>query len=207
MPDSSKVEIISKALDTLASKPVEKVSMWVTLIPLLIGAALTLIIQLLIEIYKSSKLRESKRQVLISKAKAKTYLIAQTLKDLAMYKVHKQYYIRSFQITKDPIEKEDSFKKQYEKGQEQRSTEMKLDDNIAEYFQIITEYIIVTKNKKNFQQFFDTIFHYQYPKSSKFDNCHTSEELIAELDIQERSLNEKYKVFLNSFESIQSLMS
>ena len=93
---TEKVEIINKSFDTLVSKLNEKKddknSIWDILIPLLIGAGLTLGTQFAIEFWKTKKEKEQKRQELISKGRAKTYLIAQILKDLAMYKVHKQYY-------------------------------------------------------------------------------------------------------------------
>lgn len=210
MGDTTRVEITSKSLDLLAhrlaEKPADNNSMWTTLIPLLIGAALTLLTQLLIELYKTNKEKAAKKQELISKGRARMYLIAQILKDLSMYKVHKQYYLRGYAITTDAAEKEDSFKKHYEKGQEQRNTETRLDDNISEYFQIVSEYIIISKNKDDFQQLFDSIFHYTHPKSYKFADCNTEAELVKGLEKEELRLNEEYKKFFQIFETIQTEM-
>ena len=210
MPDSSKIEIISKSLDTLVTKlsenPTSHDSMWTTIIPLLIGASLTLITQLLIELYKLNREKTNKKQELISKGKAKTYLIVQISKDLIMYKVHKQYYLRAFNLETDPVEKADDNKKHYEKGQEQRMTESRLDEAVADYFQIVTEYIVVTKSKFNFQSLFDSIFNYNHPKASKFMNCNTMHELVVELDIEEQRLNTDNDRFVNYFKTIQSGM-
>jgi hypothetical protein len=91
--EPSKVEIINQSFDKLVTKLTEtgqRNSIWDILIPLLIGAALTLLAQLAIEFWKSRKEKELKRRELISKTNAKTYLISQILKNLAMYKTQKQ---------------------------------------------------------------------------------------------------------------------
>lgn len=204
--DSTKVEIVSKSLDNLAEQTINKTTVWDTLIPLLIGAGLTLLTQFFIELWKSSKEDKQKKQELISRGRAKTYLIAQILKDLAMYKVHKQYYIRAYKIAEDPSDQEDSYKKHYEKGQEQRVTESKLDDSIADYFQLVTEYIILTKKKDHFHDHFQSIFNYTHPKASTFENCNTENELVSVLESEEKRLNEEYVKLREVFESIQTSM-
>lgn len=208
--DSTKVELISKPLDKLVKKLVEesadKHSIWDTLTPLLIGAGLTLLTQLFIELYKSTKDVKKKKQELISRGRAKMYLIAQILKDLSMYKVHKQYYLRAFEIGTDQADKEDNYKKHYEKGQEQRIIESKLDDNIAEYFQLVTEFIILTNKKDHFKDHFNGIFNYDHPKSSKFKDFNTETELVAGLEIEENRLNGEYQKFRDIFETVQTEM-
>lgn len=208
--DSTKVEIISKPLDQLVAKLTQdipaKSSIWDTLIPLIIGAALTLITQFFIEYWKSNKEKRKRKQELISKGKAKTYLIAQILKDLSMYKVHKQYYFRASQLDIKQSDKEDSYKKHYEKGQEQRLTETKLDENIAEYFEIVTEYIILNNNKNTFEKNFEDIFHFLHPKSSKFENFTSQIELIEELEKEEGRLMNEYKGLNDLLNIIQGSM-
>jgi hypothetical protein len=203
---TEKVEIINKSFDNLVEKLTEKKeeenSIWDILFPLLIGAGLTLGTQFAIELWKTDKEKKSKKHELISRGRAKTYLIIQLLKDLAMYKVHKQYYIRAFQIDND----EDSFKKHYEKGQQQRETEAKLDDTIADYFQLVTEYAILTKNHDHFQQHFEKIFHFVHPKSSKFTDYTTTTELVPALEKEEARLNEEYRKLTAIFETIQTSM-
>jgi hypothetical protein len=99
---TEKVEIINKSFDRLVSDLTKKDkgtnSIWTTLIPLLIGAGLTLFTTFLIEHWKTGKEKKLKRQQLVSRGRAKTYLLNQILKDLAMYKVHKQYYLRASQL-------------------------------------------------------------------------------------------------------------
>ncbi|ATL48794.1 hypothetical protein COR50_17390 [Chitinophaga caeni] len=204
---TTKVELLNSSFDKLVSKLTEDKketnSIWNTLIPLLIGAGLTLIAQFAIEYWKTNKENESKKREIISKGRARTYLIAQVLKDLAMYKVHKQYYWRASQIEQDGS---DSFKKHYEKGQQQRETKVRLDDNIAEYFQLVTEYSIVAKKHDHFKQYFVDIFNYVHPKSSNFSECNTKLELPMELNKEEERLNEEYKKLIELFEKIQSEM-
>lgn len=203
---TEKIEIINKSFDNLVAKLTEnkedKNSIWDIIIPLLIGAGLTLGMQLVIEFWKTKKEKENKKQELISRGRAKTYFIVQVLKDLAMYKAHKQYYIRAFQIDND----EDNYKKHYDKGQQQRETEAKLDENIADYFQLITEYAILTKNIDHFKQHFEDIFHFNHPKSSKYSDINNLTDLVAGLEVEEARLKTEYKKLTAILETIQTEM-
>lgn len=206
---TDKVEIVNKSFDTLVAdltkKEKETNSMWATLIPLLIGAGLTLLSTFLIERWKTSKEKEAKKRQLVSRGRAKTYLLTQVLKDLAMYKVHKQYYLRASQLEQNS-DKDDSFKKHYEKGQEQRVAEAKLDDNIAEYFEIVAEYSILTKNVDHFNQHFQDIFNFVHPKSSNFAEINSLNDLVDGLKNDEKRLNEEYKKLTTILEQIQTAM-
>ncbi|MFN8333487.1 MAG: hypothetical protein U0U09_00075 [Cyclobacteriaceae bacterium] len=207
--DTTKIELVSPSLDSIASnlsKPSDS-SMWTILGPLLIGAALTILTQLLIELYKARVEKKKKILQLISKGRAKTYLIAQLLKDLAMYKVHKQYYWRAYEVATEAGEKDDSMKKHYEKGQEQRMTESKLDENIADYFETVTEYSVLAGELHHFSDAFEKIYHYVHPKSSKLTECTTASELVAGLEQEEKRLNGEYKEFFRLFERIQNRLT
>jgi hypothetical protein len=206
---TDKVEIVNKSIDTLVAdltkKEKETNSMWATLIPLLFGSGLTLLSTYLIERLKISKEWKAKKQQLVSRGRAKTYLLTQELKDLAMYKVHKQYYLRASQLEQNS-NNDDSFKKHYEKGQEQRLAEAKLDDNIAEYFEIVTEYSILTKNVDHFNPHFQDIFNFEHPKSSNFAAINSLNELEDGLKNEETRLNEEYKKLTTILEQIQTAM-
>ncbi|RUA35225.1 MAG: hypothetical protein DSY77_02985 [Bacteroidetes bacterium] len=208
--NTDRVEIVNKSFDKLVAnltkKDSETNSMWATLIPLLIGSGLTLLTTFFIEQWKTGKEKEVKKQQLVSRGRAKTYLLTQVLKDLAMYKVHKQYYLRASQLEQNS-EKEDSFKKHYEKGQEQRITEAKFDDNIAEYFELVTEYSILTKKVDYFQKHFQDIFNFEHPKSSNFANIDSLSELVDGLNNEEKRLNDKYKKLTAILEQIQIAMN
>ncbi|PXY44292.1 hypothetical protein [Flavobacterium hydrophilum] len=208
----SKLEVVNKSFDKLVNKLTENSSdnsIWNVLIPLLIGAGLTLLTQFLIELWKSKKESKLKKQELISKAKAKTYLIAQIIKDLAMFKTQKQYYIRAYRLAKqrnDTEEYKDNYQKHYDKANNLRSVETKLDESIAEYIQIVSEYIILTKSKENFEEYFQFLFNYNHPKALKFENCNNEDELIAEHSIEEKRLNGEYLNLNQALHNIQDLM-
>lgn len=210
--DQAKIEVVNKSFDKLVEKLTQNSpdnSMWDVLIPLLIGAGLTLLTQFLIELWKSNKDSKNKKQELISKAKAKTYLIAQIIKDLAMFKTQKQYYIRAYKLAKQRNETEeykDSFQKHYDKANDQRTVEGKLDENIAEYFQILTEYINITKSKENFEPLFHAIFNYDHPKASKFEDCNNDAELVTQHSVVEARLNSEYSTLNQLFLDTQNLM-
>ena len=202
--NTTKVELVNSSFDKLVNKLIEqKKSIWDILIPFLIGAGLTLFTQFSIELWKFWKERNQKKQELISKGLAKMYVILQAIRHLAMYKNHKQYYYRAHEMNTADI---DSFNKHYDKGQEQRDTEIRLAENIAEYFQLATEYAILTKSKNYFQKEFETVIYYKHPQASNFKDCTTEAELDEKRRTDEARLNEEYKKFFAIFEGIQKLM-
>jgi len=209
--DTTSIEVINKSFDLFVNKLSDKLakeySMWSTLIPLLIGAVLTLAVQILIEVYKTWKGNKKDKQALISRGRAKTYLIAQILKDLALYMAHKEFYNRYESLDHNPIHKADCNKKRYEKGQEQRLARAKLDENIAEYFQIVTEYAILMHRVQCFDDLFKKIYSYKHPTVPDFNKYSTLQELQKATYEAEDKLNAEYQIFNNSFESIQELMT
>ena len=210
--EQSKIEVVNKSFDKLVQKLTENTdnnSIWNVLIPLLIGAGLTLLTQFLIEFWKSKKQNKLKKQELISKGKAKTFLLAQIIKDIAMYKTQKQYYVRAYRLAKKENKEEDyldNYQKHYDKANGQRAVEVKLDETIAEYIQIVSEFIILTNSKENFDLYFQSLYEYQHPKASRFENCNTEEELIAEHSVEEARLNTQYSSLNEIFQKIQNLM-
>lgn len=204
----TQIEIVSKSLDTIAKKLIEPEGnqMLKVLIPLLIGSALTFLTQYLLEYRKVNAENISKKRILKSKAQAKVFLIAQIVKDLCMFKIQKQYYIRAYQIATDEKSKDDCFKKHYDKSTAQRETECKLDENIAHFLEIITEYSIISNNQNLFENEFDFIFNYQHPKAEKFENCNSTSELVQEHLAVEKKLNSAYENFVKKFIHIQKSM-
>lgn len=207
--NNEKIELVNTSFDRLVDKlttDTKENSMWNTLIPLLIGAGLTLFSQYFIEEWKQRREIKTLKRDLISKGKAKTYIIWETLKILAMYQVHKNYYYRAHEMTNNGKKKEedtDSYKKHYEKGQERRQTKLELDKNISEYFEIVTKYALLTQNNELAKSFED-ILNYKYPKAKKFSNCNSEEELIIEASAEEQKLVKAYKDFYKLFEDIQN---
>jgi hypothetical protein len=206
--DSTKVELINHSFDKLVkelSKPKTN-PIWETLVPLLIGAALTFLAQWSIEWWKSRKDRKIFIRGLISKGKSKVYLISQILRELAMYKAHKQYYISAIDLSHKEEDIDDFYKKHYEKGQEQRQTETKLSEHISDYFQIITEYVVITKQVDKFENYFEQITNFKHPKPLRFEGVSNSKELEEKLTIEENRLNSEFDILRTIFNEIQNSM-
>lgn len=202
---TKKVEIINQSFDNLVTKFIGFIdnqnSTIGTILTVLSGALITLITQLLIEFLKTFKEKKNKKRELFSKGIANTFLIFEVIKELVMYKVHKQYYWRAYEINKLV----DNFNKHYEKGQEQRKTEAKLNSMIAEHYQVVTEFAILTNQISLFEAPLDQLLHYVHPKSDNFKDVNF-ENLITQLNDEEKKLNEKYKTLTDIFEKIQTLM-
>ena len=207
MIDTSKVDLTSKSLDKLVeiiAAPKPEQSIWKTLIPLIIGAVLTLLIQFLLERNKTKRETRSKKIQLLAKARAKTYLISQILKDLSMYKAHKQYYRRGAElsVTSDKTDSDDSWKKHYEKGQEARETEGELDIAISEFIEIIYEYLATVKATKKYETEFNLVYEFKHPISSKFNECNNSSDLVTALGKEEIRLYGEYQKLIGNLNSI-----
>ena len=203
------IEIKSHSLDNLVNHVSESSdkgnSIWDVMIPLLIGAALTLITQYVIFLIGNRKERDIIKFQLISKAKGKVFLIAQIIKDLAMHKVHKKYFYRAHELK---LAYDEPYKRHYEKGDEQRTTESKLDEELTKYFEIVSEYIsrFRIKSKKEFDELFTRISNYVHPVSSALKDCKNKEELIKGLKNEEARLNTEYKELNSLIISLQELM-
>jgi len=205
-----KIEVSSEILDNLVSQMekenIHNNSIWKTLLPLLIGAFLTLSIQLALDLRKEQKDNKLKIKALISKANGYNYLINQVLKDLAMYKVHKQYYRRASIIDKTKKDRKDSFKKHYVKGEQQRKTEAHLDQKISEYLEIVTEYAILKDNLEEFENDFNNVRQFSHPISSKFESVKKPDKLEGELKKEEKRLREEFEKLFEYFSAIQTKM-
>lgn len=203
----NKIEILNNSLDRLVSKLIENENkrfdpIW----HIVVGALLSMVIQIVIESCKTKKEKETRRIELIAKGRAKIYLIAQIISDLAMYKVHKQYYARLSDIATDTNERDKYYERHYEKGEQQRATEVKFDENVAEYFQLVTEYSVMSKNQDSFNKYFNNIYEYVHPKSKKFEDVNDCRVLMDALMYEEKKLISDYKILLKLFELIQNEM-
>jgi len=154
---TEKVEVINKSFDEFiklqAEKKKEEKSMWDTLIPLLIGAGLTLLTQTLIDFRKTRK--ERKSDVLLTKAELEKlkYLLKDNYRELAMYKAHKFYWYAHYEFESakvNPNEKEiDKFYNFHmDSGGKVRHTENKISDNFAEYCKQVFKLQHLTKFSK-----------------------------------------------------------
>ncbi|KFF08724.1 hypothetical protein [Chryseobacterium luteum] len=92
-----KNEVLENYIKKLSTKNEAKQSIWDTLIPLLIGAFLTLGTQIYFENKKNKK--DNDNQILESKSELEklTYLLRHNYNELAMHKVHKHYWYAQYQ--------------------------------------------------------------------------------------------------------------
>ncbi len=170
---------------------------------LIIGSGLTLIIQFLLSLMQSSKETDQKRKELIAQSYAKKYLIFQLLKDLVMYKVHKEYYFRAYKLNGDV----EDHKKHYEKGQEQRDLEYKIDIEIAQYLEVITALNIILKEPSKTNEYIKILDNYEHPKASNFVNILDVETLQEALIIEEKRINSGYdelRKILSNFQPVNT---
>jgi hypothetical protein len=209
MQDSTKIEIVNRSLDKLVdvlAKPKHEASPWLTyglpILTLALGAGLTLLIQWTIERKRNKRSDEVSKRQLISKAKAKTFLVSRLLNTLAMYRVHKQYYRRVAELEQDKEECKSAWDKHYAKGQETRETESKFDSAIAEYIEIVIEYMQLSRSKNDIEQELKVIYDYAFEKASDFNQCKTITECVFENRKDEVRLRDVYKKYLTVLDNL-----
>lgn len=154
---TEKVEVVNKSFDELVkfqteNKKSEK-SIWDTLIPLLIGAGLTLLTQILMDFRKN--LKEKKSEILLTKAELEKhkYLLKDNYRELAMHKAHKFYWYAHYEFEsakENPDEKEvDKFYNYHmNSSSKARETENKISDNFAEYCKQVSKLQHLTEFKE-----------------------------------------------------------
>lgn len=205
---TDRVEVINKSFDKLVTKLIKKndggfLDRVFPIFTLIIGALITYFSQYFLEIRRTKKEKEKRKQLIISKGRAKVYQIEGTLRELAMLKVHKQYYFRFSVLFKD----DNSYKKHYDKGQEHRIALPKLENYIAEYIELVAEYNFLTSNSNDFKQDLDKIYDYELPKSFIFLEICKKNDLQNALKEEENRLKNKYsKEFVSLFKDIQTGM-
>ncbi len=156
--EPSKVKVINKSFDDYikfqTGKKKEDKSMWDTLIPLLIGAGLTLLTQILMDLLKNRK--EKKSDILLTKSELEKlkYLLKDNYRELAMHKAHKFYWYAhyEFEVAKEkPEEKEiDKFYNFHMNSSSKvRETENKISDNFAEYCKQVSKLQHLTSFNEN----------------------------------------------------------
>lgn len=194
------VEAESKSWDKLLTKVFDDID-WKTLFSLFVGSILTLLSQYCFDKRKEKKEKREKKDLLSSKIGKNVFLIGGTINTLAMYKVHKQYYKRAFQIedaSNDPEQKkhaDDSFNKHYEKGQEQRNIEQKLDELIAELYELSMHYCYSfnKKEKDTITRNFEVLMAHYHTKSSTFEDINDLSLLAEKAIKEEKELKKRYQ--------------
>lgn len=145
---TEKVEVINKSFDQLVKYHTEKKkdsnSIWDTLIPLLIGAGLTLLTQFLMDYRKTRKEKNSEILLTRSELEKLKHLLNDNYRELAMHKAHKFYWYAhyQFEIAKsgpDPKEVDKFYNSHMNSSAKARDTENKISANFAEYCKLVSK--------------------------------------------------------------------
>jgi hypothetical protein len=209
---TEKVELVNKSFDELVKfqteRKKENKSIWDTLIPLLIGAGLTLITQILMDFRKNQK--DKKSDILLTKSELEKYkyLLKDNYRELAMHKAHKYYWYAhyEFESAKDkPDEKEvDKFYNYHMNSiSKARETENKISDNFAEYCKQISKLQHLTNFNENIKTY---IKEYQEFKPAKPQDLLTENQndLYKLERIEEDRLFNEYQTYITIIEKINS---
>jgi hypothetical protein len=171
--ESVKVEIINKSFDKLVKFQTknnkEASSIWDTLIPLLIGAGLTLITQIVMDTNKNRK--EKRSDILLTKSDLEKlkYLLKDNYRELAMHKAHKNYWYAHFEFESTKDEKDEKeidkfYNYHINSSSKVRETENKITDNFAEYCKQTSKLQYLTNFNDNVEKY---ITEYQEFKPNK----------------------------------------
>lgn len=209
---TEKVEVINKSFDDFVKFQTEKKkddkSIWDTLIPLLIGAGLTLLTQILMDFRKHQN--EKKLDILLTKSELEKlkYLLKDNYRELAMHKAHKFYWYAhyEFESAKDiPDENEvDKFYNYHmDSNIKARDAENKISDNFAEYCKQVSKLQHLTKFNENVKTYIKEYqeFKPQKPKDLFTQNQNDLHKLERE---EEDRLFSEYQNFITIIEKINS---
>jgi len=135
--DTSKVEIINKSLEKLSdslSIHRDNHSDNTIIIAIVVGAAISLIPQIIMYIVTNWREKKRKLKELVSEASSQSYLLTEYYKELVMHKVHKQYWLKCSDFP--PGDKE-SHARHFESSEKVRETEDKIRVKMSEYIRAI----------------------------------------------------------------------
>lgn len=207
--DSTYVEILKDLLDHLVqdeNKP-GLLRDFIPIISVVVGAFIALGSQFFFYLHSSRKERKRILLEAYSDCERITYLLGESFKELNMYKTHKKYFYRLFEIYGDSDNKDDAEKYQRrhtESNQEMlevlnkiRTLTSEYYKNIAKFRKQIGENTTVSKNMVKFMN-------YEKEKSRGFDDITDTRELFKEEEKEERRLNEIYNKYTDHLKIINN---
>lgn len=209
---SSHIEIVNKSFDRLVEKLIEEKksekSMWDTLIPLLIGAFLALIPQILF--WFLNKWKEKAKIKLDIKADLNRleHLLCDHYRELAMHKAHKPYWYAQFERSKRE-ENEEETKKFYifhiESGNKVRETEIKISSTFSEFYGQVIKLQHLTDFDSNIKELIEEYYQFKPVKPNSINS--TISNLPAEENMEERRLLKNYQGFTKPIKKIVEKLS
>jgi hypothetical protein len=207
-----RVEVINKSFDDFVKLQTEKKkedrSIWDTLIPLLIGAGLTLATQILMDFRKNRK--EKKSDILLTKAELEKlkYLLKDNYRELAMHKAHKFYWYAHYEFEsakEKPDDKEvDKFYNFHmNSSSKARDTENKISDNFAEYCKQVSKLQHLTGFNENVKTFIREFQEFK-PQKPKDLVAEEQSDLYKHEREEEDRLFAEYQKFIEIIEKINN---
>ncbi len=210
--NSSQIEITNKSFDKLVKKLTEEKKeekpIWDTLIPLLIGALLALIPQIIF--WFLNKVKEKSKQKLEIQANLNRleHLLCDHYRELAMHKAHKPYWYAQFERS-EREDNEEETKKFYafhiESGNKVRATEIKISNTFSEFYGLVIKFQHLTDFDDKIKGLINEYYEFQPTKPNSIDS--TRDDLPKEENIEEKRLRENYVGFTNPVKEIVELIN
>lgn len=205
--DNSRIEIINKSFDRLVKKLTlekkEGKSIWDTLIPLLIGALLALIPQIIFWFLNNSKEKSKLKLEIKANLNRLEHLLRDHYRELAMYKAHKTYWYAQFESSEKEKNEEETNKfyaLHIESGNKVRATEVKISSTFSEFYGFVIKLQHLTNFDDKIKDLINEYYEFKPTKPNSIDS--TIYSLPAEENKEEKRLLENYKGFTNPIEKV-----
>lgn len=210
--NSSQLEITNKSFDKLVGKLIrekkEKKSIWDTLIPLLIGALLALIPQIIFWFLNKSKEKSKQKLEIQADLNRLEHLLCDHYRELAMYKAHKPYWYAQFERSEregNDEETEKFYALHIESGNKVRATEIKISSTFSEFYGLAIKLQLLTVFDEKIKGFINEYYEFKPTKPNTIDS--TKDNLPAEEIIEEKRLLDNYVGFTNPIKIIVELLN
>lgn len=204
---SSQIELVNKSFDKLVEKLTEekkvKKSIWDTLIPLLIGALLAIVPQIIFWFLNKSKEKSKLKLEIKADLNRLEHLLCDHYRELAMHKAHKPYWYAQFERSEREKNEEET-KKFYsfhiESGNKVRATEIKISSTFSEFYGLVIKLQHLTGFDKKIKNLISEYNEFKPIKPNSIDS--TIDNLPAEENKEENRLRENYKGFTKPIKEI-----
>ncbi|MGN7758806.1 MULTISPECIES: hypothetical protein [Chryseobacterium] len=203
-----KNEALEKYFNNLSNKKESENSIWETLIPLLIGAFLTLGTQVFFDFRKEKK--EKTNQILESKSELEKliFLIKHNYDELAMHKAHKHYWYAQYQYEEN-LEKpnENDVIKFYnyhiESGNKAIQTENIIAENFSNFTKEISKIQQLTKQNTEINELYTAYLSFRPQKPKDIMSVNRAELYDLGSD-EESKLKQEYEEYIKILNKIKA---
>lgn len=204
---SSQIEIdnksFNKLVENLSNQDKEKKTAWDTLFPLIIGALLTLVPQIIFWFLNKSKEKSKQKLEIKANINRLEYLLYDHYRELAMYKSHKYYWYAHFEKSEREDNNEETkefYKLHTESDNKVRETEIKISSTFSEFYGFVIKFQHLTAFNDKIDSLINEYYHFEPIKPNEIDS--TKHNFKEEANIEEKSLREDYLGFINPIKKI-----